>query len=206
MKSGSSEKSRSKTGKSFLPPAGWKLHGLALLVLFALAIGSLGSPLFSGDRILSSASADVAAQFLYTRGFGFTEMAGGNFPLWNPYFYGGAPFLGDFQSALLYPLNFIFLILPIPVAINWSFALHVFLLGATTYAWAVAGRGLKPLAAFVAGAACMFCAPFFLHIEAGHLSNVCSMAWIPLVFLGIDGWLQRRHQARRLDVAGRRSG
>lgn len=167
-------------------------HLAAIVGLFALAVGSLGKDLFSSDRVLSSVGSDVAAQYLYTRQFGFGEMALGNLPLWNPYLYGGVPFLGDFQSALLYPLNLIFLFLPLPVAINWSFALHVFILGAAMYAWA-SFRGIGVLGAFVAGAAAMFGGAFFPHIFAGHLSNVCSMAWAPLIFCGIDGWLRRRH-------------
>jgi hypothetical protein len=152
----------------------------------------LGWSLFSSEVVLSSPSADVASQFLYARAFGFGELAQGHLPLWNPYIYSGVPFLGDFQSALLYPPNLIFLVLPLATAINWSFGLHVFLLGAFTYAWML-GRSLRPAAAFVAGVAAMFSGTFFLHIYAGHLSNVCAMAWPPLIFLGIDRWLRTRH-------------
>ncbi len=192
-----SESSSHETGEAetFHPLrlTGWKSHILPLGLLFLLALASLGQPLFSAVNIISSASGDVASQYLYTRGFGFTEMAGGNIPLWNPYLFGGVPFLGDFQSALLYPLNLIFLILPLPVAINWSFAIHIFILGASMYTWGVAGRSLGICGGILAGVAAMFGAAFFLHIHAGHLSNVCSMAWTPLIFLGIDGWLHRRH-------------
>lgn len=154
----------------------------------------LGGPLFSSEKVLSDHSADLGSQFLFSRAFGFGEMAHGHLPLWNPYIYGGVPFLGDFQSALLYPLNLIFLILPLATAINWSFALHVFLLGAAMYFWGVSRALLRP-AAFVAGVAAMFSGSFFLHIYAGHLSNVCAMAWVPVIFLGIDGWLNRRNLA-----------
>lgn len=167
-------------------------HLTALLLLLLLALTALGATIFSTERILSDGTTDVAAQFLYTRAFGFGEMASGNFPLWNPFYYGGVPFLGDFQSALLYVPNAIFLVLPIAAALNWSFALHLFLLGGNMYAWA-SFRGMRPAAAFVAGAAAMFSGTVFLHIYAGHLTNICAMAWAPLVFLGIDGWLNRRH-------------
>ena len=32
----------------------------------------------------------------------------------------------------------------------------------------------------------MFCGAHFLHIYAGHLPNLCTMAWTPLIFLSID--------------------
>ena len=98
------------------------------------------------------------------------------------------------QSALLSPPNWLFLILPLPLAVNWSIALNLWLLGALTYLWA-SRRGLHPFAAFVSGALAMFCAPTFLHVMAGHPANLSSMAWIPLQFLAIDEWLARRKPA-----------
>ena len=149
--------------------------------------------------VVSSLRGDVFHQFLFTRAFGFGEMAKGNLPLWNPYLFSGVPFLGDFQSALLYPLNWSFLLLPDALAINWSFALHVWILGAGTYFWS-AGRGLGKPAAVLAAVAGMFALPFFLHVHAGHLSNVCSMAWAPWVFACIDRYLIS-HKARWVTLA-----
>ncbi len=42
----------------------------------------------------------------------------GTIPLWNPYCYSGMPLLAEGQAAVFYPLNFIFLLLPTPVANN----------------------------------------------------------------------------------------
>ena len=175
-------------------PAVLRQHAFWLLIMAVVAALPVARELFSADLVLSEKSTDITLHFLFSRAFGFGEMAAGNLPLWNPYIYSGIPYLGQFQSALLYPPNLIFLLLPLATAINWSFGLHVFLLGATTYAWA-AHRSLRPAAAFVAGVAAMFSGTFFLHIYAGHLSNVCAMAWVPLILLGIDGWLSRRHAA-----------
>ncbi|GAB4166753.1 MAG: YfhO family protein [Terrimicrobiaceae bacterium] len=167
-------------------------HLVCLALLMGLVFVVLGPDLFSWTRVLSSVHGDVALQYLYTRQFSFGEMALGNIPLWNPYLYGGVPCLGDFQNALLYPPNWTFLVLPIATAINWSFAIHVFLLGAGMYFWAFF-RGLGHPGSLVAGAAAMLGGTFFPHLFAGHLSNICTMAWVPFVFLGIDGWLARRH-------------
>ena len=32
----------------------------------------------------------------------------------------------------------------------------------------------------------MLCGPHFLHIYAGHLSNLCTLVWVPLLFFAID--------------------
>lgn len=144
----------------------------------------------AGNKILSSPHTDIAGQFIYWRDFGFSELKKGNLVLWNPHLFSGAPFFGGFQSALLYPLNFPYLFLPLGVAVNAGIILHVFLLGFFMYLWAQK-RGLHPLAALLTGILIMFCGPHFLHIYAGHLSNLCAMTWVPLIFLALDGLFTR---------------
>ena len=39
-------------------------------------------------------------------------MKSGQWPLWNPYNFSGNPHLANFQTAVFYPLNFLFLIFP----------------------------------------------------------------------------------------------
>jgi hypothetical protein len=160
---------------------------LALLIL-AMFFDTLIAP---GSLVLGDAYDDLALHFLWWREFGFGELAKGNLALWNPYIFSGAPFFGGMQSALLYPPNWLFLVLPLPLATNWSIALNVWLLGAFMYLWAWR-RGLHPFAAFVSGALLMFCAPYFLHVPAGHLTNLSAIPWIPLLFLAIDEWLASR--------------
>src|SRR5208283_4452112 len=128
---------------------------------------------------------DISSQFLGWREFGFTQLGHGNLALWNPYIYSGAPYFGGFQSALLYPPNFLYLLLSLPKAINWGIALHVFLMGVFMYLW-VSYRGLHPFACILSSILIMFCGAHFLHVYAGHLSNLCTMVWTPLIFLSID--------------------
>ena len=163
------------------------LAGLALLT-GAMFSDTLVAP---GTQVLGDARADLALHFLWWREFGFGELAKGNLALWNPYIFSGAPFFGGMQSALLYPPNWLFLVLPLPLAINWSIALNAWLLGAFLYVWA-SRRGLHPFAAFGCAALIMFCAPYFLHVPAGHLTNLSAIPWIPLLFLAIDEWLASR--------------
>src|SRR5438477_9323924 len=95
------------------------------------------------------------------------------------------------QGAQLYPPNWIFLILPLPMAINWSIALHVFAIGAFMFVW-MKQRGLTASASFLAGILAMFSGAFFSHIFAGHLPQLCAMSWAPLIFCSIDALLRTR--------------
>jgi hypothetical protein len=124
-------------------------------------------------------------QYLPWRVFGFGEMARGNLALWNPHLFSGRPFFGDFQSALLYPPNLIHLVLPHRLAINITFVLHLWLGGVLTWAWARRSDLGRPAAA-LAGLVAMFGAPFLMHVEAGHLTHVCTMAWTAGVLWCLD--------------------
>lgn len=163
------------------------LAGLGVLVA-AMFFDVLFVP---GTRVLGADNTDLALHFLHWRQFGFGELGSGNLALWNPHIYAGVPFFGGMQSALLYPPNWLFLVLPVGLAANWTIALNVWLLGAFMLLWALR-RGLQPFAAFVAAALAMFCAPHFLRVYAGHIASMAAMAWMPLVFLAIDAWIDSR--------------
>jgi hypothetical protein len=160
---------------------------IAPAVYAALVLTMFGDVLFSrGATVLSHSSTDLSLQFIPWRQFGFSELRRGNLALWNPHIYGGAPYFAGFQSALLYPPNWLHLILPLGVALNWITALHVFLAGYFTYLW-VRCRGASIAGSILAGAMFMFGGPYFLHIYAGHLPHVAVMIWAPLILLAIDG-------------------
>ncbi len=163
-------------------PAARALAALALLVV--LMFGDVLAS--SGAQVLGAPSTDMALQFVSWREFGFGQLRHGNLALWNPHIYGGAPYFGGAQAALLYPPNWVLLFLPTVRGINLSIAINVWLLGAFTYAWA-GYRGLAPLASLVAAALLMLCGPHFMHVYAGHPVHMASMAWAPLLLLAVDG-------------------
>jgi hypothetical protein len=167
-------------------PARQITPALAPIVFALLTLAMFGDVLFSGSRVLSAPSTDMALQFLPWRHFGFSQLRAGNLALWNPHVYGGTPYLAGFQSALLYPPNWLHLVLPLNVAINWGIALHVFAAGYFTYLWCRV-HDISVAGAILAGAMFMSGGPYFLHIYAGHLPHVAVMVWAPLILLAIDG-------------------
>ena len=158
---------------------------LALLTL-ALFFG-----LFSDAGVIASGNgADLTRYFVYCREFGAAQMRQGHFPLWNPHICGGAPFAGNWQSALFYPLNWIYLFLPLAWAINLEVASHVFLTGYFASLWAKR-QGFHPLAQMLAGGMTMFGAAYYLHVFAGHLSLLDACAWVPLLLLSLEAIARR---------------
>lgn len=165
--------------------------GAALGFLLAATLALFLKYLCPQTSQVLSRLGDLSTQFVWWREFGFEELKKGHLALWNPHLFCGAPFFAGFQSALLYPLNWIFLFLPLAFALNLSMTLHVFLAGWFTYLW-VRRRGSHPASALLAAFIYMFSGAFFVRIVVGHLSNLCSMTWIPLVFWAVEGWKGER--------------
>jgi hypothetical protein len=156
-----------------------------VLIFAALSLLITGTRLFGGEWVFGKTGADITLQFLSWREFGFAEMRHGNFPLWNPYIFGGVPYFAGFQSALLYPPNWVHLLLSPGTAINWTVAIHLFLAGYLMYRWC-RSSDVSDTGAILAGTLWMFSGPFYLRVFAGHLSILCLIPWVPLLWEAID--------------------
>ncbi|HHT9137077.1 MAG TPA: YfhO family protein [Candidatus Wunengus sp. YC60] len=179
-----------------------KYDWFAILTLFLLTIAYFYNVIIPLDSsVLSDQNTDTRHQLFYWRYFGFNTMAKGIIPLWNPYIYGGTPFVGGLQSAIFYPLNLIFLIFPIHIAINYSIILHVFLSGVFTYLYLrfirlnpqLYSASLSRSSCLVSSIIFMFCAPQIFHVYPGHLPNLCTMIWLPLILLFSELFIRNRN-------------
>ncbi len=173
----------------------WRnLHedGFAALFLLALAAVYFVPVLAAGNSlVLSAAGTDIWSQYFYWRAFGFNALGRGELPLWNPYIFSGAPYIAGIQSAIFYPLNVVFLFLETPIAINFSIALHCWLASGFTYLFARYQR-LTSGGALLSAITFAYGAPYFFHIYPGHLSNLSTMTWLPLLFLGVEAFLRNQ--------------
>jgi hypothetical protein len=166
-------------------PSSGRVAAIVAGVMTAVAL--VGSLLLPSDLLLSAPSTDMTSEFVAWRAFLADALGSGYLPLWNPFTYAGQPFLTGFEPAVLYPLNLPFLFLPLGPALNFSVLLHLIILGWGMERWA-ASRGLHPWAAALAGLVVPFTGAVFPHLYAGHLSNLCAMAWAPWIFLGLEAW------------------
>ena len=178
-----------------------KEDGAAVAFLLALVAWYFIPVLIAGNRlVLSARETDTWDQFFYWRHFGFSSLARGEIPLWNPYIFSGVPYIAGIQSAIFYPLNLLYLLFGTPFAINLSIALHCFLAGLFTYLFARymdLGRDGSVLSAITF----TYGAPYFLHIYPGHLSNLSTMVWLPLMFMGVEAFL-RNNRLRYAVLSG----
>jgi hypothetical protein len=123
--------------------------------------------------------------FFPLRHWGFQQVRNGEIPLWNPMILCGMPNVAEIQSAIFYPPNLLFAVLPTATAYNLCLGLHLFLAAAFTYALLVY-YGASRSGGAIAGLTYMLCGPQVTHLWAGHITMVCVMAWSPLLVLCFD--------------------
>jgi hypothetical protein len=104
------------------------------------------------------------------------------FPLWNPLILSGAPLVGDPLFGIWYPPNWLNAILPIGMAINLLFWVHLAWAGIGMFYW-MREEGLHWAGALLAGIAFSGMPKLIGHIGMGHLGLVSSVAWTPWLLL-----------------------
>jgi hypothetical protein len=163
----------------------------ALIVLLVLTLLALWPVLnVAPDVAPGLPGHDARTQWFPWRSFGFGNFSEGEVPLWNPYILCGTPFLGSFQSALFYPPNLLFAIMPVAKAARASIVLHVWLSMVFTYLLARMFCGGRT-AAFIGAAAFGLSAAVILRVPAGHWGVSCAVAWLPLIILCVERTMRK---------------
>jgi hypothetical protein len=159
----------------------------AVILLLLATLGFFWRILFTPDAWKPAGGGDLASFLFPTYRFAAASLRAGDLPLWNPYLYGGAPFLADMQAGLFYPPNLLLFLL-VPAfsykAMEWMAVLHVFLAGLFMYLclrYLEPGRSPRVPAALTGAIAYMFSDLFIVHF--GNLNLIAVAAWLPLVFL-----------------------
>lgn len=137
---------------------------------------------------------DGIAQFYPWRKFAADTLRSGFLPLWNPHEFCGAPFLANSQSAVLYPPNVLFVILPVATAFGASALLHLIATGLFLYLYLRSEMRLTESAAAFGAVAWQLSAwqvswlalPTFLD----------TSAWFPCALLLAHRLSQRPNAAR----------
>jgi hypothetical protein len=182
------------------------LAGVLLALLCTLFFWRIITPVAKDRGYFPSG--DFVDQFYVFSVFEARQLLSGHLPLWNPYAYGGHPFMADIQSAIFYPLSFLTILLSAP----WGFPLyaleleaitHVFLAGLFTYLFARRLLGSN-FAAFVAGVTFSF-GGYLTSYPLQQLAILEVDVWLPLILLLLSmGWerWQERGERRGLVWAG----
>lgn len=168
----------SSAATPFEPPRPALLAG-AVCLLAALVVCW---PMLTGQWLLGDDQ--------YVGGYGFrlfgAEMfrATGRIPEWNPYLFGGLPFIAAQHGDIFYPTAWLRWVLPIDTAMNLGFFAHIAIAGATMYAFLRALR-LSWTGAMVGGLAYELSGIVASMVRPGHDGKLYVSALAPLVLLAL---------------------
>src|SRR5689334_19257188 len=149
---------------------------------YAMAVMLLGFPAFAGRFLVNPHSDQYIAGYAF-RDFAAQYMrAHGGFPQWNPYLYGGMPYIAAMHGDIFYPTFLLRLLLPTDVAMTWSFIIHVFLAGLFAYVF-LRACGLGFFGALFGGLAYMIGGNVAGLVSPGHDGKLYISALLPLTLL-----------------------
>ena len=118
----------------------WNLDGIAISSL-ALLHALMFWPVVFAGAFVPRGGGDLVS-FIYPRyAFVARSVRSGVLPLWDPYLYGGQPYLADIQSGLLYPLN----LLAFVIFRNFDYRKLEVLANVRDCVWAAPLTSTKPL-------------------------------------------------------------
>jgi hypothetical protein len=137
----------------------------------------------------------LSGQFLvgddqYIAGYGFRLFGAemfrrtGSIPEWNPYLFGGMPYIAAMHGDIFYPTAWLRWVLPVDTAMNLGFALHIVLAGITMYALARA-LGTSWTGAVVSGLAYELTGIVASLVKPGHDGKLFVSALAPLALLAL---------------------
>jgi hypothetical protein len=155
----------------------------ALVILGPLIL--LGPMLIRGDALFWGTP---LLQFVPWRQFALQTLQQGHLPLWNPLLGMGTPLLANYQTALLYPPNFLIVLISPEWGHGLLVALHLIWAGLGMIFLARRLR-LGALAQSIAGLS--FGLSGYLIARGGFLSINATAAWLPWIILVVDNVAER---------------
>ncbi len=111
----------------------------------------------------------------------------GKIPLWRTYQLSGAPLVGHPTAPIFYPIYWLVLILPIPLALNLCAVIHIAWMGIGVYLF-MRSLNLKPEASFFGAIIFSQTPKWVAHLGGGHLFMLSAIAWWPWIWLGIENY------------------
>jgi hypothetical protein len=149
--------------------------------VYALATLVLAYPALTGGFLVSGTSDQYIGGYA-VRTFGAAYWAAtGHVPQWDPYMFGGLPYIGSMSGDIFYPPSILFRLIMRPdVAVTWLFIAHEFLAGLFTYVF-LRAMGLGFFGALVGGLAYMMGGPIASYVSPGHDGKLYVSALFPLM-------------------------
>lgn len=158
--------------------AAWWAAAVYILAAMALAYPALG-----GAWLVALHSDQYIAGYAFREYAAAALRAGDGFPQWNPFLFGGMPYIAAMHGDIFYPTFLLRMLMPTDQAMTWSFVIHLVLAGFFTYgflrAWG-SGGGIGFYGALIGGLAYLLSGPIAAYASPGHDGKLFVSALLPL--------------------------
>ena len=151
-------------------------------LVFLLAMLSLCWPMLSGQYLYGSDQLLTGYAFRHFGAEYFKQY--GSVPLWNPYIFGGLPFVGAMHGDIFYPAAWLRLVMPEDLAMTLAYAMHFVIAGTAMYALLRAIR-VSWTGAVTGGVAYQMTGILASLVSPGHDGKLFVSALAPFFFLGL---------------------
>src|SRR5687767_2795165 len=148
-------------------------------LVYAVATLLLAYPALWGDFLVWPRSDQYIAGYAFREFAAESLKAGNGFPQWNPYLFGGMPYIAAMHGDIFYPTFLLRMIMPTDQAMSWEFPIHLFLCGLFTYLFLRAWN-FGFYAALVGGLAYMLGGSIAGYAGPGHDGKLFVSTMLPL--------------------------
>ncbi|MDQ6770400.1 MAG: YfhO family protein [Gemmatimonadota bacterium] len=148
-------------------------------IVYGLCALSVAYPALAGQFLVNPRSDQYIAGYAFREFAASTLKATGHFPLWNPYLFGGMPYIAAMHGDIFYPTFLLRMILPTDVAMTWGFIIHFFLAGLFTFGF-LRAIGYGFYGSLIGGIAYMMSGQIASYVSPGHDGKLFVSALFPL--------------------------
>lgn len=166
------------------PPPAPRYAFLWATLACVLAAMTLAHPALGGQFLVSPDSDQYIAGYSFREFAAASLRSGGGFPLWNPYLFGGLPYVAAMHGDIFYPTFLLRMVMPTDAGMTWGMILHLMLAGIATYAF-LRRLGIGFHGSLVGGLAYMMGGPVAGLISPGHDGKLFVSALLPVTLLVI---------------------
>ncbi|UCG87434.1 MAG: hypothetical protein JSW71_02500 [Gemmatimonadota bacterium] len=170
----------SQPADDFRPPHA----NLAALAACTLWILVLSFPMWSGQFLASPASDQFTTGYAWRSWQAEQWKALGHMPQWNPFIFGGLPYIAAMHGDIFYPTAWLRLLLPTAFAMDLGFVLHYVLAGFFAFLFLRRIR-LSWTGALVGGLSYQLSGVVASYVHPGHDGKLFVTALLPLALMAL---------------------
>jgi len=150
--------------------------------VYTLVTLALGFPALAGQFLVNPRSDQYIAGYAFREFAAATMREGGGVPLWNPYLFGGMPYVAAMHGDTFYPVSVLLrAVLPTDAAMTWGFMIHIALAGLFTFLFLRRALGLGFYGALLGGLAYAAGGNLAGLVSPGHDGKTYVATLLPLV-------------------------